>query len=60
MVERELLQRNTIKEKINRSPAHFGTSVGHELWIAYAWVTRLQYGVLLSAALLSSFSLAWH
>jgi hypothetical protein len=59
-MDRELLQRDPIRENIDSTPIDFGGSVAYALWVAYAWVTRLQYGVLLSVAILSSISPAWH
>jgi hypothetical protein len=52
-MKRELLQRNTINENFDYSPFWFGALVGYVPWMAYAWVTQLQCGVLLSVAILS-------
>lgn len=45
VAKRELLQRNTIKETFESSPSGLGVKAGYALWMAYAWVTRLQYDV---------------
>jgi hypothetical protein len=42
----ELLQRNSLKDSLDESPYYFGLTFGTALWVAYAWITRLRYGVL--------------
>jgi hypothetical protein len=45
VVTDELLQRNSVQDSLNESPYPFGHTFGTALWVAYAWITRLQHGV---------------
>ena len=44
VVTDELLQRDAIKDSLDKSPYFFGLTFGTALWVAYAWATRLRYG----------------
>jgi hypothetical protein len=42
----EVLQRDSIEDSLKESPYYLGVTFGSALWVAYAWITRLRYGVL--------------
>ncbi len=46
VMNKELLRRNTLSERLNSSPYFAGGTAGTALWIAYSWFTRLRYGML--------------
>ncbi|KAI0252315.1 ankyrin repeat-containing domain protein [Lactifluus subvellereus] len=43
VVLRELLQRNSVSDRLNVSPYFAGVVFGSALWMAYIWVSRLRY-----------------
>ena len=57
VVENELLKRDAFDEKLKDGPFESGFYFGITLWTVYSWVTRLRYGVLPQATIVSPFVL---